>query len=282
MFKTRSVLTAAFALLAASLLAACTPNANPSNSNSNTTSSPPATSAPTTEEVELFFVADTPLGFRLYPERHEVVLEGTDLESALGELIGGVAPLDPNYFNLWDARPNALIGLTHNGNDLNVDIDFGGLNVGAAGEMMAVQQLMWTAKGLDDGLDTMTITVNGETIDTLAGHLDASVPFTLLPAHEAIAAVTIDAPLADSKVSNPVVVSGQACTFEANVAWRLLRDNVVVDAGSTIAGEACPVRSPWTVELKNLEPGIYVFRAFELSMKDGKLVAQDTKSFVVE
>lgn len=281
MFKTKRALSLLLALLAASLVAGCTsPNANPSNSNS--TSSPPASSAPTVKEVELFFVADTPRGFRLYPERHEVALNGNLSESALKTLIGGVKPFDPDYFNLWAARPNELLSLTHNGADLVADIDFDGLNVGAAGELMAVQQLIWTVKRLEPAMDTLSITVRGETIDTLAGHLDASLPFSVMPASEAIAAVTIDSPLADSTVDNPVVVTGMACTFEANVAWRLLRDNIVVDAGSTLAGEACPTRSPWQVDLQNLQPGIYVFRAFELSMKDGKLVAQDSKSFVVK
>jgi hypothetical protein len=79
-----------------------------------------------------------------------------------------------------------------------------------------------------------------------------------------------------------VTASGFACTFEANVAWQLVRDGSVIDQGSTLAAEACPTRSSFAVELGELESGIYTLKVMEYSAKDGKLSSMDTKTFMVE
>ena len=84
-------------------------------------------------------------------------------------------------------------------------------------------------------------------------------------------------------LTSPVTFTGEACTFEANVAWKLFSaDGTLIESGSTIALEACPKRSPFEFEVSISEPGSYEIKVMEYSMKDGSLVARDTKSFTVE
>ena len=79
-----------------------------------------------------------------------------------------------------------------------------------------------------------------------------------------------------------VVLAGQACTFEANVAWQLLRGSAVVGSGHTQTPQACPARGNWSVPLTGLAPGTYTFRAFELSPQGGSAYqGLDTVTFTV-
>ena len=73
-----------------------------------------------------------------------------------------------------------------------------------------------------------------------------------------------------------------ACTFEANVVWTLLKDRKVIEEGFTTAAAACPDRSAWKVSLPELKPGEYVFEAKEFSAEDGSLFALDDKKFVIK
>ena len=113
-------------------------------------------------------------------------------------------------------------------------------------------------------------------MDQLFGRPSAALSY------QDLSAIWILQPEPGATVRKPVVVSGQACTFEANVAWQVLRGSTVVKSGRTTAGQACPVRGPWSVTLKGLSAGPYTFRAFELSPKgDGSYEGLDTTSFTV-
>lgn len=244
--------------------------------------SPTATPGPDTVEVAFAFVMDTPLGFRITQERHPVPV-GDDLaEAALRALLDeGLRPLDPDYVSLWAEADTRLISLTREGGTAVVDLAYGRLNVGSESEARALDQLLWTMAEADPSITAMRITVDGETVESLAGHVDATGVFELPPSYEVLAAIVIDDPLEGQERTGPVTISGEACTFEANVAWELLRGGVVIDAGATTAAIACPDRSPWSVDLGPLEPGTYVFRAYESSAMDGSLVVEDTRTFVV-
>lgn len=242
-----------------------------------------ATPSPDTVEVAFAFVMDTPIGLRIAQERHPVPAGGDVAEAALrGLLDGGLRPLDPDYVSLWADADTRLISLTRDGATAVVDLDYGRLNVGSESEARAIDQLLWTLIEADPSITAMRLTVDGATVETLAGHVDATGTFAVPPSYEVLAAIVIDAPREGEVVSGSVIVSGEACTFEANVAWELLRGGVVVDSGATTAAIACPDRSAWSVDLGLLEPGTYVLRAWESSAMDGSLVVEDTRTFVVD
>jgi Immunoglobulin-like domain of bacterial spore germination len=150
---------------------------------------------------------------------------------------------------------------------------------------LAAQQLVWTATAVaqDAGLGVRIRFAGGG--GQLFGVLATDQVFHRPPADKSyvdLAAIWILQPEAGSTVGRPVTVSGQACTFEANVAWQVVRGTRVVQSGHTTAAQGCPVRSTWSVTLKGLAPGAYTFRAYELSPKDGtSYEGLDITSFIV-
>ena len=233
--------------------------------------------------VELYFVADTPQGFRLFSELREIdVEEGKLAESVVSDLVSGeLQPLDPDYVNLWDSS-HRLNSLSLSGTRATLDLDLGALNVGAEAEARAIDQLVWTLTGMSPEIQSVTILVDGEAVESLAGHVDATMPFVRSQGIDVLSPIQISTPLEDQILTNPVVIEGQACTFEANVVWELVRGDVVLKSGFTTAESACPERSSWSVTFDELEAGSYVFSAWEESAADGSRLALDTRSFSVE
>lgn len=273
-------------VMAALLLAACAPSAEP------TTSPSPSTSAPLELEVVGYFVADTPVGFRLFTETQNIVPDDT-YGDALAEdeglaavdalLEGRLSPIDSDYTNLWGKSNLLSYAITNQ--VVTLDVDTPNLNVGAEAEMRAIEQLMWTFAANSDAYDgqEFEFLVQGEPVESFAGHVDLTGPLALPEAYESLSNVQLDSVFEGATLQSPVTFSGEACTFEANVAWKLFRaDGTLVEGGSTIALEACPKRSPYEFEVTISEPGDYEIRVMEYSMKDGSLVARDTKSFTVE
>jgi len=79
-----------------------------------------------------------------------------------------------------------------------------------------------------------------------------------------------------------VVANGESCAFEATTQWELKKGGAVVKSGSTMASSGCPLRGTWQVSLGVLPAGNYTFRMFEVSMKDGQVVAETSKPFTVK
>jgi hypothetical protein len=148
---------------------------------------------------------------------------------------------------------------------------------------LAVQQLVWTATAVAQdaqlGVRVSFATGTGKLFGVLPLDQTFHRPDR---SYQDLAAIWILTPEPGSTVGSTVVVSGQACTFEANVAWQLLRDARVTASGHVTATSGCPVRGTWQVPLKGLAPGSYTFRAFELSPKDGTTYqGLDTTTFTV-
>jgi len=96
---------------------------------------------------------------------------------------------------------------------------------------------------------------------------------------EVLSPVLIESPADEATVSSPVRVTGTSDTFEANVQWQVLRDGKVVDEGFT-SGGTMGERGPFQFTV-DLPPGTYTARAYATSAEDGRLVAEDTKTFTV-
>lgn len=229
----------------------------------------------------MFWVADTGTDLRLFREDRAVDRTDTPGLTALRALVAS-QPVDADYSSLWP-QDTVIHDVTITTDEAVVDMAPPRLNVGAAGEALAVQQLLWTLLAAEPAVQSMRITVDGAAVESLAGHVDATQPFRRPPAYEVVAQVWLLEPQEGSTHSgSSITLSGMACTFEANVAWTVRRGATVVKSGSTTADDgACPTWGPWSVVVRGLDPGTYTAEAAEYSAKDGSLVVRDTKEFTL-
>ena len=232
--------------------------------------------------VKFYFVSDTPRGQKLFSEA-QISSEFYDLNlQVISDLVSGkVAPLDPDYVNLW-GDANTVNSVSVDGSVATVDLGEISLNVGAEGEQRAIDQIVWTLTGLAPEVKSVAFTVNGKTVESFAGHVDTTVQFARAIDYEVLNPIQISSINEGAKLITPVTVSGQACTFEANVVWQLSRAGKVVQEGFTTATSGCPDRGDWNISLKDLEPGEYIIQAVEYSAEDGSLFAKDDKKFIIE
>ena len=277
------------AFVAVLLVSACGSNSqNSSPSNPPVSSTPSESAMPIIDDLQdyaFYFTSETAQGFRLVREVHQVSKIENDLgdDKGFNSLVmlvdGQLPPFDGDHRTLWN-----------NGTKVNsvrvvegvatVDLTLGRISLGAESEQRAIDQMVWTLIENDPTVTSVKFTIDGLVSESLAGHVDFSQVFTLAPSYEVLASVWIDL-LDRSDVSNPVSITGSACTFEANVAWELTKGGDVVSSGATTAATACPDRSNWSIDLGELAPGNYVLKVSDTSAEDGSLIFEDTKAFTV-
>jgi len=254
---------------------------NPTDLPSTTQSAPPQA----LENYTFFFVGDTARGLRLYKEVQIVDVGENELGSdkglnALTMLVTGqLPPFDGDHKTLWKSG-SKVIDIKREGGIATVDLSLGRFDVGAEAEQRAIDQIVWTLTANDPTVTSVKFTVDGLPVETLAGHVDATATFVPGFSYDALASVGIDQ-LDRSDVTSPVVVTGMACTFEANVSWELLQNKSIINSGATTAAIACPDRSAWKIELGSLSPGKYTIRVFDLSAEDGSVISEDDRDFTV-
>ncbi len=217
---------------------------------------------------------------RLYREPHTVpATDGTHAFAAVREFLTST-PIDPDYSSGWPEGVD-VTGVTVDGDTTTIalagDADLAaadGLSDDAAAK--AIQAIMLVAGDVPRAV----FTYNDEPVTTLFGQ-DVSQPVKLMPADELSAWISIDSIVEGQTVRSPVTVAGSANVFEANVSWQLLdADGKVLDESFTMA--AFMEWGEFTVELADLEPGNYTFRAYEESAEDGSVTFLDDKTFTVE
>ena len=277
------------AFVAVLLVSACG-----SNSQNSSPSNPPVSSAPSESAVPIiddlqdyafYFTSETAQGFRLVREVHQVSKVENDLgdDKGFNSLVmlvdGQLPPFDGDHRTLWNngTKVNSVSVVE---GVATVDLTLGRISLGAESEQRAIDQMVWTLIENDPAVTSVKFTIDGIVSESLAGHVDFSQVFTLAPSYEVLASVWIDL-LDRSDVSNPVSITGSACTFEANVAWELTKGGDVVSSGATTAATACPDRSDWSIDLGELAPGNYVLKVSDTSAEDGSLIFEDTKAFTV-
>jgi hypothetical protein len=155
---------------------------------------------------------------------------------------------------------------------------------------LAAQQLVWTATAtLQDPRLSVRI-LFGDRAGRLFGSLSTKPLFHRPPgdqSFEDLSAIWVLAPADGATAHSPVTFSGQACTFEANVAWRITGGGPttrgpIIRSGRTTATPCGSQRGTWSVSVAGLSPGAYTFRAYELSPKgDGSYEGLDSTTFVV-
>lgn len=230
----------------------------------------------------IYFVSDTPRGFKLFSEKREFPKSEYLSKQIISDLITGkITPKDPNYVNLWGSS-NSVNSITSA--NLVATIDLGNifLNVGSESEQRAIDQIVWTYLEFNTAIKSVRFTVNGKAVESFAGHVDTTKEFTRAPSYEVLNPLQISSFNEGDVLSNPIKISGEACTFEANVFWRISKDGKVLKEDSTTAAIACPDRSAWSITLDKLDPGSYKFEVIEYSAEDGSLFAIDDKNFTVK
>ncbi len=232
--------------------------------------------------LTFYFVSDTPRGFKLFSETQIYSVRDGDLNlQVLSDLVsGGITPTDPQYVNLWDGG-NTVNSVTFNQTRATVDLGTLNLNVGAESEQRAIDQIVWTLTEFAPGITGVAFKVNGETVESFAGHVDTTGIFERAIGYEVLNPIQISSINQGAELNSPVTISGQACTFEANVVWQLSQGGKVVQQGFTTATSGCPERGQWSITISDLAPGNYTIAAVEYSAEDGSLFAIDDKEFVV-
>jgi hypothetical protein len=232
--------------------------------------------------IKFFFVSDTPRGFKLFSEVQPwAAADNLNLRVVSDLVTGKVVPLDPEYVNLWGGT-NTVNSVQITDSVATVDLGEISLNVGAEGEQRAIDQIVWTLTEFAPEVASVAFTVNGKTVESFAGHVDTTATFVRAIDYEVLNPLQISSINHGVELTSPVVISGQACTFEANVVWKLSQAGKVVEEGFTTANSGCPNRGDWNIPIKDLKPGDYTIQVLEYSAEDGSLFAIDDKKFTVK
>jgi len=180
-------------------------------------------------------------------------------------------------------------------NDVTVTPDLITITLGGPGASgftpeqtkLAVQELVWTAQAaIGQGTIPVKFVVadgSPKLFGTYATNKTYNRP-TKEQQYEDLAPIWILSPERGKvfPAGASVVANGESCAFEATTQWELKKGGVIVKSGSTMASSGCPIRGTWQVDLGVLAPGNYTFRMFEVSMKDGSLVAETSKPFSIK
>ena len=131
---------------------------------------------------------------------------------------------------------------------------------------------------LDPSVTGVRLTLAGESVDELWGHLDWSRP--IAPDAFALSPVTIESPAHEAIVDTDgaaadgpyvVEVRGQATVFEATVLISAFdRAGTLLSEGLLTASTGAPERGRWVWELELPGPGVYRVEAAESDPSDGE------------
>lgn len=262
------------------------PAPSPSNWPSNTASastsptiSPSASPSLAKKTVAMYYVGKTTKGLRMYREFRSIMSTDDVGLYSLMTLVGKKHhPLDWDYQNLW-GNGSVINYIRYSGSRAVVDLEVVPLNVGAEGEMRAIDQLVWTLTANHPSTTSVSFTSGGKRFESFAGHVDARRSFSRELHYEVLAPVWVDQVAA--VMTSPVIMRGTACTFEAGIRWQLFRNGEKIRENHAMASGACPVRGAWSVNLGMLRAGDYMFVAQDISPKDGSVVQDDTKEFTI-
>jgi hypothetical protein len=197
------------------------------------------------------------------------------VDAAVSAALSGSAPDGQSVapYNLqrpWRAGTTATVTVT----DTQITIKLnqpGALGLVAQMQKIAVQSLVWTATAAAQ----LTVPVRVQLAS--GGGVFATMPAgtysrpAVAESYTDLVPIWIDSPAAGSTVSSPVTVSGQACVFEAQFSWEVLRGTSVVANGNAMASSGCPARGDYSFTTGTLAPGQYTIRVWEVSMKDGSV-----------
>ena len=187
------------------------------------------------------------------------------------------------YLQLWPSGTSAEVTMT--ANEIQVVLSGPGVaGLAAEQQRIAVQQVVWavTAGVQKDVPVRISVASGGNIFETMPANVykrpaDAQ-------SYQDLAPIWVDTPSRRQVLpaGAPVVVKGQACTFEAGYQWELKRGAALAKKGfGTVPAGACPVRGEYSIDLGKLPAGDYSIRVFASSAEDGTIHAQKVVSFSV-
>lgn len=230
--------------------------------------------------VDVYYVVDTRVGFRLAREQHDVP-EGKAIEAAVAAMIAGAD--DPDYATTWNPETR-IVSVRQRAGEVTVDLtaDARRANVGSEGAALMIQQLVYTVTSAAPGADKVTLLIDGEPAGELWGVVSWDGPVGPDAPADVRQLVQIDTPREQAVVASPVVITGEAAVFEATLPWRVLdRSGRTVKSGTAQTAEGqrlAPFR--FTVDLP---PGACTIEVTEDDPSGGVAGprATDTKAIVV-
>lgn len=155
--------------------------------------------------------------------------------------------------------------------DLSQEVDLPGTGHGSTEEVAFAQQLAYTATQFA-GVRSVRLLVEGQEIEDLWGHVDWSKPIE--PDPFALTPITIEEPRWGFRREGvgPLTASGQANTFEATLAVRLIDpDGKVVEEKWIMATSGSGTRGTWRYEFGPLgKRGTWAIEAEEPDPSDGE------------
>ena len=231
--------------------------------------------------VPVYYVAETPAGFRLQREFHSVVTDDP-ASAAVREMLAGPTGNDPDYRTYWPSGSALREPVHREGGAIVVDLTGARpAQMGTELAQVSVQQLVFTVQGAMQSTDPVRILVDGAPAPDLWGAVEASAPVERGDPYAVRSLVQIDSPADGARVGRAVEVRGEAAVFEATVLWEVLRDGELVQKGvaSTAEGQRF---APFAFTV-TLEPGDYTLRIREddPSGGEGRPVLSDDKRITV-
>jgi hypothetical protein len=261
-----------------------TPEPSASTTPGSPPPSPSTTSAPDAGErvaVPVYYVAETPAGFRLQREFHSVVTSDP-ASAAVREMLAGPTGADPDYRTYWPPGSALREPVHREGGAIVVDLSgVGPTRMGTELAGVTVQQLVFTVQGAFQSTDPVRILVDGAPAHDLWGAVDLTAPVGRGDPYALRSLVQIDSPADGARVGREVQVRGEAAVFEATVLWEVLRDGELVQKGVTSTAEGQRF-APFAFTV-TLEPGDYTLRIREddPSGGEGRPVLSDDKRITV-
>jgi hypothetical protein len=251
-------------------------------------SSPPSPTVPTVRPdagervaVPVYYVAETPAGFRLQREFHAVVTDDP-ASAAVREMLADPTGNDPDYRTYWPSGSALREPVHREGGAIVVDLTGARpAQMGTELAQVSVQQLVFTVQGAMQSTDPVRILVDGAPAPDLWGAVEASAPVERGDPYAVRSLVQIDSPADGARVGREVEVHGEAAVFEATVLWEVLRDGELVQKGVTSTAEGQRF-APFAFTV-TLEPGEYTVRIREDDPSDGegRPVLSDDKRIIV-
>ena len=251
---------------------------SPSTSASATSTPSPSTSARPAAgrvSVPVYYAVDVEgVGPRLYREFHAVRAGGDKVATALTEMFTGT-PRDPDYRSLWPTSTRVLSVQRLGGGVVQVDLS-GFVQLGAAFEGAAVQQLVHTVTAAEPSNPSVRLLVNGAVPPS--GHMDWSEPVKRSAPLETLGNVWILTPVQGATVSAPVKVSVYGTGWEGNVPLKVFKGSTEVASTNVTTMMGGFTEAHTTIDLP---PGTYELRAYNDNGRDETLQLWDTKTFTV-
>ncbi|HKE64134.1 MAG TPA: GerMN domain-containing protein [Micromonosporaceae bacterium] len=286
--------------------ASCTPqnpnpNPNPNPAGPSASSGPISTGSPTTgatsptgtptspppggtvtANVPIYYIGANDL---LYREYHRIPAgNGTpaaQVKAGITQMLDGRTAYDHDYVSQWPASASVR-SVSISGGVATVDLHGATVNGDdPAGNKAAIQQLIWTATAFQ-GATGVRLLFDGQARATLwASRQPVAGVLHRAAAVDALAPVWVIDPQQNAVTGTSVTVNLAGIVFEGTIQMRVrsAAGKVVVQKTVQLSVGA-PVQGVATVHI-TLTPGTYTVEAYEVSLKDGSIVALDGHTFTV-